>query len=140
MLRSELDSHGISVSAHLDPGVPSILGHKGQLQEVILNLVQNSIDAMENTKGRERLLRLDTAPLDQSTISISVSDSGPGIDPERISNVFEAFATTKVNGTGLGLAISQRIIERHGGKIAARTNSSGGARLEITLPIAPSAG
>jgi len=137
ILRGELESCGISVLTHFDPGLPSIIGHKGQLQEVILNVVQNSIDAIKTTKGRTRLLQVKTENFDQKTIAISVSDSGPGIDPDKISNVFEPFATTKANGMGLGLAISQMIIERHGGKISASTSPNGGARVEIKLPIVP---
>jgi signal transduction histidine kinase len=137
ILRSELDSLGISVRKHFDPRLPSVFGHKGQLQEVILNLVQNSIDAMQNTKDQKRLIQVETKCLDQKMILISVSDSGPGFNPDNISNIFEAFATTKSTGMGLGLAISQGIVERHGGKISAATNPNGGAKLEITLPIAP---
>jgi len=137
ILRGELESCGISVLTHFDPGLPSIIGHKGQLQEVILNVVQNSIDAIKTTKGRTRLLQVKTENFDQKTIAISDSDSGPGIDPDKISNVFEPFATTKANGMGLGLAISQMIIERHGGKISASTSPNGGARVEIKLPIVP---
>jgi signal transduction histidine kinase len=137
ILRGELESYGIAVRTHFDPGLPSIIGHKGQLQEVILNLVQNSIDAMKITNGRERLLQIKTENLDQKTIAISVGDSGPGIDSNKISNVFEAFATTKADGMGLGLAISQMIVERHGGKISASTSPNGGARVEMKLPIVP---
>jgi signal transduction histidine kinase len=92
---------------------------------------------MKITKGQKRLLHVKTENLDPKTIAISVSDSGPGIDADKISNVFEAFATTKANGMGLGLAISQMIIERHGGEISASTSPSGGARVEIKLPIVP---
>jgi signal transduction histidine kinase len=137
ILRGELDSHGIAVRAILDPGLPSIVGHKGQLQEVILNLVQNSIDAVKMTEGRKRLIQVQTEKLDQKMVAISVSDSGAGIDPGRITNIFEAFATTKADGMGLGLAISQMIIERHGGEIFASTSPGGGVRVEIKLPIAP---
>jgi C4-dicarboxylate-specific signal transduction histidine kinase len=138
ILRGELESHAISVRARFDPGLPPVLGHKGQLQEVIVNLVQNSIDAMENTEGRKRLIQVKTGGHpDQKTISISVSDNGPGFDAEKISDIFEAFATTKAKGMGLGLAISRMIVERHGGKISATTVPNGGAHLEIKLPIAP---
>jgi signal transduction histidine kinase len=137
ILRDDVESHGISVRTHFDPGLPSIIGHKGQLQEVILNVIQNSIDAMKITESRKRLLQVKTENLDQKTIAISVSDSGPGIAADKISNVFEAFATTKADGMGLGLAISQMIIERHGGKISASTSPNGGARVEIKLPIVP---
>ncbi|HWL72768.1 MAG TPA: MASE4 domain-containing protein, partial [Burkholderiaceae bacterium] len=135
ILRSDLESHDIPVRTYFDPGLPSIVGHKVQLLEVILNIVQNSIDAMKTTSGPERLLEIRTEQPDQNTIAISVSDSGPGIEADKISNVFEAFASTKPGGMGLGLAISHLVIERHGGKISASQSPSGGARVVIDLPI-----
>jgi len=135
ILRSDLEAHGIVVRTHFDAGLPSILGHKVQLLEVILNIVQNSIDAMKTTSGRERLLEIRTGKPDQNTIAISVSDSGPGIEADKISNVFEAFAGTKPGGMGLGLAISHLVIDRHGGKISASQSARGGAHMAIQLPI-----
>ena len=135
ILRTDLEGHGISVRTHFDAGLPSIVGHRVQLQEVMLNIVQNSIDAMKMTNGRQRLLEIGTGKPDQNTIAISVSDSGPGIEPNKISNVFEAFTSTKPGGMGLGLAISHLVIERHGGKISASQSASGGACVVIQLPI-----
>jgi signal transduction histidine kinase len=135
ILRNDLVAHGISVRTYFDAGLPAIVGHKVQLQEVILNIVQNSIDAMKTTSGRERLLEIRTGKPDQSTIAISISDSGPGIDADKISNVFDAFAGTKPGGMGLGLAISHLVIDRHGGKISASQSPSGGAHMVIQLPI-----
>ena len=135
ILRGDLDAHAISVRSHLDAELPTIVGHKVQLQEVILNIVQNSIDAMKTISGRERVLEIRTGKADQNTIAISVSDSGPGIDADKISNVFEAFASTKPGGMGLGLAISHLVVDRHGGKISASQSPVGGAHLVIQLPI-----
>jgi signal transduction histidine kinase len=135
ILRSDLAGQGISVRTRFDAGLPTILGHKVQLSEVILNIVQNSIDAMKMTSGRERLLEIRTEQPDQTTIAISASDNGPGIEAAKIPNVFEVFASTKTGGMGLGLAISHLVIERHGGKISAGQSSTGGARVVIDLPI-----
>ena len=135
ILRSDLEGHGISVRTHFDAGLLSIPGHKVQLLEVILNIVQNSIDAMKVTNGRERLLEIRSGKPDQNTIAISITDSGPGIEADKIPNVFEVFASTKTGGMGLGLAISHLVIERHGGKISASQSPSGGACVVIQLPI-----
>jgi C4-dicarboxylate-specific signal transduction histidine kinase len=131
----DLVQHDITVRTHLAPGLPPIAGHKGQLQEVILNLIQNAIDAMNVAKDGARILRIKTERYDPQTIAISMNDSGPGIDPQIIANVFRAFVTTKGKGKGLGLAISRMIIEFHGGQISVRSSDLGGARFEITLPI-----
>jgi signal transduction histidine kinase len=135
ILRSDLEAHAVSVRTHLDAGLPSVLGQKVQLQEVILNIVQNSIDAMKGTTGRERLLEIRTGKLDRNTIEISVSDSGPGIDAGKVANVFDGFVSTKPGGMGLGLAISHLVVERHGGKVSASQSASGGAQMVIQLPI-----
>jgi signal transduction histidine kinase len=131
----DLVRHGITVRIHLSPGLPPIAGNKAQLQEVILNLIQNAIDAMNVAKDGARILRVKTERYDPQTIAISVNDSGPGIDPQIIAHVFDAFVTTKAKGKGLGLAISHMIIELHGGQISVRSSDLGGAQFEITLPI-----
>jgi len=135
LLHEDLELHGITVRTHLASGLPPIAGHRGQLQEVILNLIQNAVDAMGSVNGGARTLRVKTAPHDSETIAISVNDSGPGIDPRKIENIFDAFVTTKTAGKGLGLAIAQMIIDRHGGEISATRGSHGGARFQVLLPI-----
>jgi signal transduction histidine kinase len=135
VIAKELEDCSITVDTQLTSGLPRIMGHKGQLQEVILNLVQNSIDAMRTMTANPRMLHVRTEPHGRDAIVISVEDTGPGIEEKTLSSVFDAFVTTKTKGMGLGLAISQAIVERHNGKITAMAAVNGGARFEITLPI-----
>jgi signal transduction histidine kinase len=135
VLGKELADCSITVDTQLTSELPPIMGHKGQLQEVILNLVQNSIDAMRTMTAKPRTLHVRTEPHGRDAIAISVEDTGPGIEEKTLSSVFDAFVTTKTKGMGLGLAISQRIVERHNGQITAMSGANGGARFEITLPI-----
>jgi signal transduction histidine kinase len=135
LLGRELADCSITVDTQLTSELPPITGHEGQLQEVILNLVQNSIDAMRTMTAKPRMLHVRTAPHGRDAIAISVEDTGPGIEGKTLSNVFDAFVTTKTKGMGLGLAISQMIVERHNGQISAMSGANGGARFEITLPI-----
>ena len=110
------------------------MGHKGQLEEVILNLIHNSIEAMGASANKRRTLTLETKHQGREDF-ISVQDTGPGIAQRERMNVFDAFFTTKAKGTGLGLAIARMIIERHGGQISVRSDAGTGARFEIKLPI-----
>jgi signal transduction histidine kinase len=133
-LRKELDDHNIVAHTMLTPELPAIQGNRGQLREVILNLVQNSIEAMATTT-KQRVISVVSARHDSDSISISLQDTGPGIAPNKLASIFDPFVTTKAKGTGLGLAICKMIIERHGGKLSAASDTYyGGARFEITLP------
>jgi signal transduction histidine kinase len=134
-LRGDLTQNGIIVNTQLTDKLPLIMGHRGQLQQVLLNLFQNAIDAMRATTAGCRTLRVATELSGVEAVVISVEDSGPGIEPERVTSIFDAFVTTKANGMGLGLAISQMIIERHGGQISVRPSANGGAQFRITIPI-----
>src|ERR1700757_3567486 len=97
----------------LAPGLPLVPGHSGQLQEVMLNLVRNAIDAMDSITDRARVLRVRTEHNGREAIVVSVEDSGPGIDRGKVDSIFDPFVTTKPQGMGLGLAICQMIISRH---------------------------
>jgi signal transduction histidine kinase len=108
------------------------MGHKGQLQEVMINLLQNAIEAMNATNDR-RSLRLSTERRGNS-IFVEVKDSGPGIDRTKLNRVFDAFFTTKTQGTGLGLAICRMIVNRHGGKISASSDGEHGTLFQVILP------
>ena len=139
LLRKELDDHNIVAHTMLAPEMPVIQGNRGQLREVILNLLQNSIEAMA-TSTRHRLISIVTVRPDSDPISISLQDTGPGIDPSKLASIFDAFVSTKAKGTGLGLAICKMIIEQHGGKLSAASDTHyGGARFDITLPTNPAA-
>jgi signal transduction histidine kinase len=134
LVQHELKEHRIAVRTQLASDLPLIVGHKGQLEEVILNLVHNSIDAMGASANKRRTLSVETKQQDRDEVVISVQDTGLGIAQENITNVFDAFVTTKPEGKGLGLAIARMIIERHGGQISVRSGPGSGARFEIALP------
>jgi signal transduction histidine kinase len=139
LLSEELNACEVETSVQQAPQLPSVIAHRGQLREVILNLIQNAIEAMKALSGRRRILRIKTDRRSNETIIISVEDTGPGIAPEKMKNVFEPFFSTKAKGMGLGLAISKSIVERHHGELSVSSEIDGGARFQITLPIKPTA-
>jgi signal transduction histidine kinase len=134
VLQKELDEYGIATSTRLAPDLPLIAGHRGQLREVVLNLVQNAIDAMGAFTSTHRFLKLETMRQGQDEVCLSIQDTGPGIEQQKITRVFDAFVTTKNKGMGMGLAISRMIVERHGGQISVRSDPESGARFQIMLP------
>ena len=105
------------------------------MQEVLLNLISNAIEAMNASKYGNRVLRLTTERREGDGIAITVMDTGPGIDPQTLDNMFDAFVTTKPQGMGLGLAICRMIVERHGGQLLASSGQEGGAQFDIVLPV-----
>ena len=115
--------------------IPRFNGNKRQLQEVIVNLLRNAIEAMDITTDRNRLLRLKTQRRDVDAIVLSVEDSGPGIDPKNLESIFDAFVTTKRHGMGLGLAICRVIVNQHGGQLTASSNGKDGALFQVVLPV-----
>jgi signal transduction histidine kinase len=134
-LGGELKEHGIEIRPELVE-LPLVDGHRGQLREVIFNLVHNAIEAMDITTNRKRILRVTTELRGSDAIAIAVEDSGPGIDPEKLDHIFTAFVTTKSQGMGLGLAICRMIIEQHGGSLTASSDGKNGALFQFVLPIA----
>ena len=104
------------------------------MREVVLNLLQNAIEAMEAPSNGGRNLRLETKRQDQGEVTISVQDTGPGIEQQNMTRIFDAFVSTKDKGTGLGLALSRMIVEFHGGRIIAHSDPGSGARFQIVLP------
>jgi signal transduction histidine kinase len=136
-LRNELKDHFVATRIELMPSLPIVMGHRGQLQEVITNLILNSVEAMDSVKVDRRTLKVRTTTDDERALVVQVEDSGPGIDPEKTADIFNAFVTTKVNGTGLGLAICRMIIERHGGQLTATSDGQSGALFQFVLPIQP---
>jgi signal transduction histidine kinase len=136
-LRNELKDHSVVTRMELMPSLPFVVGHGGQLQEVITNLILNSVEAMDSVKVDRRMLRVRTTTDGERALVVQVEDSGPGIDPEKIADIFNAFVTTKASGTGLGLAICRMIIERHGGQLTATSDGQSGALFQFVLPIQP---
>ena len=139
LLREELKVYGIETSIHLTPELPSIVAHNGQLREVILNLIQNAIDAMRTVSVRRRILRIRTDQHGNEAIAISVEDTGLGIEPEKMHTMFDPFVSTKAKGRGLGLAICKSIIERHHGQLSVSSEIDHGARFQVILPVKPTA-
>jgi signal transduction histidine kinase len=137
--REELTAFGIQTSFQQTPHLPLIIAHKGQLREVILNLIQNAIDAMGAVEGRRRILRIKTDRHSNEAITISVEDSGPGIDLRKIERIFDPFFSTKAKGMGLGLAICKSIVERHHGQLSVSSEIGGETRFRIILPFKPTA-
>ena len=133
-LREELDDHGITTHAELSSKLPLIRGHKGQLQEVFINLVRNAIEAMDALKDDPRILQVSAEPHGGNAILVAVEDSGPGIDPKKLDSIFDAFVTTKPQGLGLGLAICRMIVERHAGRLSAAPVSPRGSVFQVVLP------
>jgi signal transduction histidine kinase len=134
-LQGEFKDRAIELRSELADELPLIDGHPSQLQEVIYNLVRNATEAMDNVTDRNRVLQVTTGLRDHETIAVAVQDSGPGIDPKRLDEIFNAFFTTKSQGTGLGLAICRMIIEHHGGQLIASSDGKNGASFQFVLPI-----
>ena len=122
--RGELAEHRVTTRTELASKLPLIPGHKGQLQQVISNLVQNAIEAMDNTADRDRVLQVRTGLQNNDAILVGVEDFGSGFDPKRLGSLFDAFFTTKSHGIGLGLAICRMIVERHGGQLTAASDGT----------------
>jgi signal transduction histidine kinase len=134
--RAELQAHKISVNVVTAERVPRVIGDEIQLQQVLINLIINATDAMATVMDRERVLQISCGQQQPGRVSISVEDSGPGVEPEDIERVFDPLFTTKPSGTGLGLAISRSIVEAHQGSLVAVPNRcrSGGALFQLLLP------
>lgn len=118
----------------LAPDLPLVHGDRVQLQQVVLNLILNGLDAMRDGRPMNRTLVLRTARGDGGSVEVTVQDSGAGIEKADLDNIFEAFYTTKADGLGMGLAIVRSIVEAHGGRVGARNNPEGGASFSFTLP------
>jgi two-component system, LuxR family, sensor kinase FixL len=130
--------HGVRLRYDIDPSVDQVFVDRVQIQQVVLNLMRNAIDAMEDAPRRELLVA--TTPLAADMIKISVTDTGPGIDPAVAASLFQPFITTKAQGMGVGLSISRTIVEAHGGRIWVEPNPAGGAVFCFTVSTAPSGG
>ncbi|MGA7849170.1 MAG: MHYT domain-containing protein [Terriglobales bacterium] len=131
----ELITGGVAIHTQLAADLPTVLGDRIQLQQVMLNLIMNAIDAMLMIKDRPRTLLIKSVK-DAEDVRIEVHDSGKGIDPEHASRIFDSFFTTKQEGIGMGLSISRSIVEAHGGRLRATPGSSHGAVFQMILPKA----
>ena len=134
LTRSELLNHGILLQTELAPVLPGVDGDRTQLQQVILNLILNAVEAMGGIDEGTRELRINTEREAGGGVLVTVRDSGPGLDPADTERVFTAFYTTKPKGMGMGLAICRSMVEAHGGRMWASANEPRGAVFQFTLP------
>lgn len=134
MVRHDCKARSISLKCDVTDDLPHICGEKVRLEQVLLNLLLNAMDALKEVQD-ERRIRLAAALTQDGMVDISVSDSGPGIPPDLIERIFENFFSTKSEGMGLGLALSRSIAEAHGGKLIARNAAVGGACFHLILPL-----
>jgi len=136
LARSAITTNGVSLQTHLTAGFLAVQGDRVQLQQVVLNLILNAVEAMSAVDGGVRELSLSTERSDAYGVLVAVRDSGPGVDPERREQIFDAFYTTKSSGLGMGLSICRSIVSAHGGRLWADANEPRGAVFQFTLPIA----
>lgn len=135
LMRREVSLHQVTLVRVFGNALPTVIADRVQLQQVIMNLCVNAIQALATVDGRMRELRIATSTAEDDQVQCSVEDNGPGIDPAHRDMLFNAFFTTKTNGMGMGLSICQSIIESHGGRLWADTSASGGAAFRFTMPI-----
>jgi PAS domain S-box-containing protein len=135
LVQRELISHRVSLRTELAPALPMILGDRVQLQQVIINLVMNGIEAMQSVTDRPRELVIGSHQDETHRVLVTVTDTGVGISADNADRLFNAFFTTKSSGMGMGLSICRSIIEAHGGRMSAANNVGPGARFQFTLPL-----
>ena len=139
LVRVDLEKRRVSVETDLPAGLPEVVGCPAQLQQVVMNVVTNAVEAMESVADRSRTLRVTSRSHDQDSVLITVEDSGRGIDPCNAKQIFEPFYTTKSHGMGLGLSICRSIVEAHGGRLSASAGNLHGLALRISLPAGEAA-
>jgi len=125
----------VAVRLQLEPGLPPVLGDRVQIQQVMLNLLLNGLDALQQSDPGERRLVLQTRRHDGDMVQVEVQDTGPGLIEAERDRVFDAFYTTKAGGLGMGLAIARSIVEAHGGRLDAANAPGSGATFSFTLPV-----
>jgi C4-dicarboxylate-specific signal transduction histidine kinase len=139
MIRNFSDA-GVACELALASDLPRIVGDKSALQQVLLNLILNAIDAMKDVPVTKRRLTLSTSPAGPHEVALAASDSGHGLSEQAQKHLFDSFFTTKPTGLGLGLTIVRSIVEAHGGRLAALNNEGAGATIRVTLRVAESTG
>jgi signal transduction histidine kinase len=135
LLGAELRSERVQVVTDLAADLPMMSASKGQLQQVMLNLLTNAVEAMRPITDRARVLRVSSKFVSGQGVLIDIADTGTGIEAKNIDGLFEAFFTTKPHGTGMGLAICRSIVEAHGGRLSAAPNEPHGAVFRFMLPV-----
>jgi signal transduction histidine kinase len=132
LLGDKANRNAVSIHTDLDPELPATKADRVQLQQVLMNLMLNGIEAMQGTGGE---LAIASKRTEDGQLTISVSDAGAGLSIDQAERIFEAFFTTKPQGTGMGLSISRRIIASHGGRLWANPNTGRGTTFQFTLPV-----
>jgi PAS domain S-box-containing protein len=138
LTHAAMSDNGVLAKMQLSEGLPQVLADRVQLQQVILNLIMNAIEAMSEVRARPRELLISTREAESGSVLVAVSDSGPGLSPASLARLFEAFYTTKSSGLGLGLSICRSIVEAHDGQLWATPNEPHGAVFCMRLPIGES--
>ena len=134
LIRGEVDRHQAKLEIHLEHNLSVILGDRVELQQVLINLLMNGIEAMTTTMNGPRALTVRSQLATTGEVVVAVRDCGPGFPADHMGKLFNSFFTTKPNGMGMGLPISRSIIEAHGGKLWAMQNSPRGAIFLFSLP------
>jgi signal transduction histidine kinase len=135
LVEREVIEHGVLLKIELTPALPEILGDRVQLQQVIINLLMNGIEAMVPITDRPGELLIRSGRDDTGHLILSVTDNGIGISAENANRLFNAFFTTKSSGLGMGLSICRSIVEAHGGRMSASSNEGPGATFQLVLPL-----
>jgi signal transduction histidine kinase len=140
LMRSELRLYGVSLETALSGDLKPIMGDRVQLQQVVMNLVMNGVEAMSAVPRQPRLLVVRSRIDEAGDLLIAVEDSGPGLSPETMDRIFEPFFTTKSDGMGMGLSICRTIVDAHGGRLWASSRSRRGSVFQFTVPSADNRG
>jgi signal transduction histidine kinase len=138
LTRGEALKNGVSVESQLAKGLPIIAGDRVQLQQVVLNLILNALQAMGAVSEGARQVIITTSQIESNDLYVGVQDTGPGLSPETVSRLFEPFYTTKPNGMGMGLTICRSIVESHGGRLWVSACQPHGALFQFAIPARPS--
>ena len=135
LVMSDAAIRNVSMRLEAAPGLPRVRGDRVQLQQVVLNLVLNGLDAMREPGTGDQSLIIRTFVDGAAVVGAAVQDAGPGIDEKDADHIFEPLYTTKAEGIGMGLAIARTIVDAHGGRLTAENNKDGGATFQFTLPV-----
>jgi signal transduction histidine kinase len=133
-IEAEVREKGVTILLDVSEPLPRVSADAVQMQQVLLNLMRNSIESMLDSVQKERIMTIKAQTVGRSSVQVTINDTGRGVDEKLGDRIFDAFYTTKANGMGMGLAISRSIIEDHGGKLWLTSGTGSGASFHFTLP------